>query len=206
MERLFLDVINWSVCRYSLVCVSARAFLQFPNISTGDLICRFQSSSAKNIELTFQPSAGKVTELCLQLALTRGPWLICVDKAARRSPPSLPPPPSRTPSCVVNNSKCQSQADVTCAFLKKKNLSPLLCVTGRVPYMGKKARPGAVAICGSGGKCISCRGAAECSSCTVCPACAPTLCVQDNKAKILAVSRSETIPRSSLTALFNGSV
>lgn len=72
MERLFLDVINWSVCRYSLVCVSARAFLQFPNISTGDLICRFQSSSAKNIELTFQPSAGKVTELCLQLALTRG--------------------------------------------------------------------------------------------------------------------------------------
>lgn len=138
MERLFLDVINWSVCRYSLVCVSARAFLQFPNISTGDLICRFQSSSAKNIELTFQPSAGKVTELCLQLALTRGPWLICVDKAARRSPPSLPPPPSRTPSCVVNNSKCQSQADVTCAFLKKKNLSPLLCVTGRVPYMGKK--------------------------------------------------------------------
>lgn len=79
------------VCRYSLVCVSARAFLQFPNISTGDLICRFQSSSAKNIELTFQPSAGRVTELCLQLALTRGPWLICVDKAARRSPPSLPP-------------------------------------------------------------------------------------------------------------------
>lgn len=66
------------------------------------------------------------------------PWpgLICVDKAARRSPPSLPP--SRTPSCVVNNSKCQSQADVTCAFLKKKNLSPLIVWRVESLIWGKK--------------------------------------------------------------------
>lgn len=140
MERLFLDVINWSVCRYSLVCVSARAFLQFPNISTGDLICRFQSSSAKNIELTFQPSAGRVTELCLQLALTRGPWLICVDKAARRSPPSLPP--QQNPLLRRKQQQVSVSSWCNLCFPKKKKLVASTMCDGSSPLYGEKSPAG----------------------------------------------------------------
>ena len=116
------------------------------------------------------------------------------------------PPPHQNPLLRRKQQRVSVSSWCNSCFPKKKLVASTSVTSGRVPYMGKKARPRSVAISGSGGKCISCRGAAEWSSCTVCPACASTLCVQNNKAKLLAVSWSETIPRSSLTALFNGSV